>query len=71
MKHYVGYKVGGGRETFRAESEPTPESHGHRYAAVWGPFRSKRGAVFGASWRAVGNPHVQTVADAERIAATL
>jgi len=72
---YVGYKTYRGgltrREAFKAEIEPTQETHGVQYSAVWGPFRTKRGAEFGASWRAVNNPHVQTVADAERIAKEL
>ena len=72
-RYYVGFNNTGNKaaEIFRAETEPTPASHGHLYAAVWGPFRTKRGATFGASWRARGNPHAQTVADVERIAATL
>ena len=57
-----------GRDTFSSREEPTSETHGHLYCAVWGPFRTKRGAEFGASPAAVNNPHVQTVADAERIA---
>ena len=72
---YVGYKVWRGgetrREAFKSKTEPTQETHGIQYNAVWGPFRTRRGAEFGASWRAVNNPHVQTVADAERIAKEL
>ena len=72
---YVGHKVGiggeAGREAFKSKTEPTQETHGVQYNAVWGPFRTKRGVEFGASWRAVNNPHVQTVADAERIAKEL
>lgn len=66
---YVGHvKDSTKREAFKSESEPTNETHGIKYTCVWGPFRTKRGAAFGASWRAVNNPHVQSVADAERIA---
>lgn len=71
MTHwYVGFKVTGGREIFRADVEPVTYTHGERYHGVWGPFRTKRGAMFGASSASVNNPHVQTVADAERIAAS-
>lgn len=70
---YVGYRTashpgGTGREVFKADSEPTFDSHSHLYAAVIGPFRTMRAARFVASSAAVGNPHVQTVDDAERIA---
>lgn len=72
---YVGYKSYRGgqikREAFKSETEPTQETHGAQYCAVWGPFQTKRGAEFGASWRAVNNPHVQSAADAERIAKEL
>ena len=69
MRYYVGYRLMGGREVFRADSEPTEESHGHLYGAAWGPFRTRRAAEFGASEHAVNNPHVVTVSDAERVAA--
>ena len=74
-KWYVGcktYRSGQTiRKAFKSETEPTQETHGLQYGAVWGPFRTRRGAEFGASWRAVNNPHVQSVADAERIAKEL
>lgn len=64
-KLYVGLR-NGLREIFRNGTEPTAESHGDKYAAVIGPFRTLTGALamvhFGA-----GNPHIQCVADAERI----
>lgn len=66
MKPYVGCKAGK-REVFKAESEPTEDSHGHLYNAVIGPFRTMRGAKFMAEC-GYNNPHLQTVADAERIA---
>jgi len=56
------------REIFSSKVLPTKDTHGHKYAAVWGPFRTKRGALFGASPACENNPHVITVADAERIA---
>ena len=66
-KWYVGIKPGGARFPFKSDTTPTHESHGSIYAAVIGPFRTKRGATFDA---AVGrnNPHIQHVNDAERIA---
>jgi hypothetical protein len=65
---WVGFKSDGSREAFRTATEPTQDSHGERYFATWGPFRTKRGARVGSSWRAVNNPHMVTVADVERIA---
>ena len=50
---------------FRADASPTFATHGEHFAAVMGPFRTKRAAIFTAETRP--NPHVQTVADAERI----
>jgi len=66
---YVGVK-GEAREIFRAFSTPTQETHGSLYAAVIGPFRTKKGAEFMAKY-GKNNPHVQTVADAERLAKEL
>lgn len=66
MKYYIGLKSPK-RERFKAAELPTVVSHGHLYNGVIGPFRTKRGATF---MRDCGmhNPHVTTVADAERIA---
>lgn len=65
---YVGRSKSGGRTiTFRSEVEPSEASHGHLYAAVIGPFRTIRGARFMAR-HGYNNPHLQTVADAERLA---
>ena len=69
MKIYVGCK-GNKREVFRADFTPTFDTHGKLYAAVIGPFRTLRGADFMAE-KGQGNPHAQTVADAERIARCL
>ena len=63
---YVGCS-GAERETFRAASTPTRESHGAEYAAVIGPFVTRHGAEYMAQY-GVGNPHLQHVNDAERIA---
>jgi hypothetical protein len=58
------------REVFRSDQIPTMESTGGRYAAVIGPFRTARGAEF-MRRHGESNPHLQTVADAERIAKTM
>ena len=42
-RFYVG-RGNGKAEIFRSEYEPTPETHGHLYAAVIGPFRTHAGA---------------------------
>lgn len=59
-------KKGGSGEIFHADAIPTFASHGGRYAAVIGPFRTLRGAAFMRD-HGQGNPHCQTVADAEKI----
>ena len=64
-KIYVGIKTNL-REVFRASRTPTHETHGKRYGAVIGPFRTKRAAEFMAKY-GQGNPHLQIVADAERV----
>ena len=65
-KWYVGCN-GARYETFKARSEPTEKTHGAEYAAVIGPFVTRRGAEYMAQY-GVGNPHLQHVNDAERIA---
>ena len=67
QKYYVGYKAGK-MTVFRSATNPTEKTHGHLYNAVTGPFRTQRGALFMAE-HGYNNPHLQTVADAERIAA--
>lgn len=65
-KPYVGLKDGV-RTVFRSTKTPTTKSHGKRFNAVIGPFRTVRGANYMKLYGA-NNPHMQTVADAERIA---
>lgn len=65
---YVGMKAGQWR-AFRSPTLPRADTHGGQFAAVIGPFRTMRGARYMAAF-GEGNPHLQTVADAERIAAT-
>lgn len=67
-KIYVGDSVDGtGWAIFKSELEPSYASHGRLYRYVIGPFQTLRAAEFMAE-HGKGNPHLQTVADAERIA---
>ena len=66
MTYYVGLTPNN-REVFLSKREPTFKTHQHKYNAVIGPFLTKRGAKFMAQ-HGSGNPHCQTVADAERLA---
>lgn len=68
-KIYVGITESNRREVFRSETEPTPEST-PQYIACIGEFKTIRGAKFMAE-HGEGNPHVQCVDDAERIAKEL
>lgn len=63
-KWYVGQRDNT-RFTFRISTTPTQVTHGDRFNAVMGPFRTKRAALWAVSQ--FNNPHFQTVADAERI----
>ncbi len=65
-RFYVGCQEGR-REVFKAAATPSQASHGQRYAAVIGPFRTLRAARLMAQQGGT-NPHLQCVADAERIA---
>lgn len=68
-KYYVGFKSGGRKEeVFTSKTTPTNESHGHKYYASVGPFRTKAGAQVMVDG-GYGNPHTQTVAQCEKIAA--
>lgn len=60
---YIGHK-GGNSEAFQSENEPTPESHPN-FGAVTGPFRSERGARYGAGYK---GPVLQTVDEFEEAA---
>lgn len=63
---YVGMRAGRPWEVFRSIETPTYETHGDRYPAAIGPFRTVRAATFMAI-RGPGNPHCRCVADAERL----
>lgn len=52
-------------EIFACEFTPKHATHGQRYAAVTGPFRTKRAAIFMS--RTSPNPHCRTVSEAERL----
>ena len=55
------------RVVFASAETPTEESHGGAYGAAIGPFRTKVGAWYMATYGG-GNPHCLCVADAERLA---
>lgn len=65
MRWYLGHKDGR-LEIFQAAAIPTFTSHGFVYAAVVGPFRTKRAALYMAQ-HGRNNPHLLTVNDAERV----
>ena len=67
-KYYVG-KRDGRSFVFACEFTPTQQTHGMKYNAVVGPFRTKRAAILLAVTGG-NNPHIQHVNDAERIAAS-
>lgn len=67
LRYFIGYYPGGERILFRSAVQPTRETHG-AFEAVVGPFRTKRGAQFMYDM-GVNNPHCQTVAQAEKLAA--
>ena len=63
---YVGL-MHGKRETFLCPFDPTRETHGKLYAAVIGPFNTRKGAEFMRDYGA-GNPHCRCVSEAESLA---
>lgn len=64
---YVGVSSTGARTVFRSDAEPTGRTFGAQYSYCIGPFRTILGAFVMATLGA-NNPHMQTVADAERLA---
>ena len=66
---YVGVR-GVLRKVFRSEMTPTRLTHGDKYDAVIGPFRTKAGAGVMAKYGR-NNPHLQTVSEAEKMAKQL
>lgn len=67
QRWYVGFKHDYILQAFKSLKEPTEQEYSAQYFAVMGPFRTKRAADFTAKC-GFHNPHIQTVADAERIA---
>lgn len=65
QRFYVGHSEGG-REMFATFHPPTEESHGGRYTAATGPFRTRRGAEWAASCR---YGWYGSIREAERLAA--
>lgn len=61
---YVGVISLHSGEVFRSTTTPTWETHPYTYTI--GPFRTIRGAK-AMLWYGPCNPHIQCVADAERI----
>jgi len=64
---YVGVRKSGEREVFRSKTVPTEASHGVVYRYAVGPFRTRRAAELMRRWGS-NNPHLVTVAQAERLA---
>ncbi len=65
MKWYVGMTPGK-FESFQSYTTPTESTHGTRYQAAIGPFRTKRAALWTEQY-GYNNPHFRHVNDAERI----
>ncbi len=67
MPYYLGKRPQGDWALFAFHCTPTKETHGHLYTCAQGPFCTRLAARWfnRYGW---GNPHVQTVADAERLA---
>lgn len=66
-KYYVGSVNYSTHEVFTSAKTPTESSHGSRYIYVTGPFNTKGAAAIMATYGR-GNPHLQSVYDAERMA---
>jgi hypothetical protein len=67
MLYYLGKRPQGDWVLFASPHAPTRATHGHLYNCAQGPFRTRLAARWfnRYGW---GNPHVRTVADAERLA---
>ena len=67
MPYFLGKRPEGDWVLFSSPRTPTRETHGHLYTCAQGPFRTRLAARwFNRYGRS--NPHVHTVADAERLA---
>jgi hypothetical protein len=67
MAYYLGKRLQGDWVLFASPVPPTKETHGHLYASVQGPFRTRLAARWFNRYGR-GNPHIHTVTDAERLA---
>jgi len=67
MAFYLGRRRQGDLILFHSAYIPTKETHGQRFVAVIGPFRSKVGASYFARYGR-DNPNIRTADDAERLA---
>lgn len=61
---YVGVKDNN-YTAFRSPTVPTEQTHGQEYHSVIGPFRTKRGAQYMATFGPYHSPSLVTVKDAE------
>ena len=66
IRSWMAIGIGVKREVFKAAEIPSSLTHPQYYAVI-GPFKTKGGAEFMQDY-GEGNPHCQTVADAERLA---
>lgn len=64
---WLGKRPQGDLVRFSCTKIPAEETHGHRYTAVIGPFKTILGAEFYRRY-GQGNPHIVTTDDAERLA---
>ena len=64
-RYYVGYRDGRAVAMFPSETTPTATEHGSQYAAVVGPFVTKRGALWAFNNRGC---HFGSIAESERAA---
>ncbi|MBI5933823.1 MAG: hypothetical protein HY867_08955 [Chloroflexi bacterium] len=67
MAYYLGHRAQGDLILFHSAQPPTKESHGQRFAAVIGPFKSRVGASYYARY-GQGDPRLCTAEDVERLA---
>lgn len=67
MAYFLGRRPQGDWVLFASPVTPTKDTHGHLYTCSQGPFRTRLAARWFNRYGR-GNPHVHTVADAERLA---
>jgi hypothetical protein len=67
MAYYLGKRLQGDWVLFASPVTPTKDTHSHLYTSAQGPFRTRLAARWFNRYGR-GNPHVHTVADAERLA---